>query len=312
MPRITVLLPVYNGLPHIRHAVDSVMTQTYRDFTLHLVNDGSTDGTAEYLNSLDDPRIKVTHQKNAGLAITLNRMIAHAEGEFLARMDADDICLPERFARQVEFLDSHPDVAVVGTCQGYVMGDNEIAKIRFFGKTLTPAYSPPMSDPPYWHPADDGRILVHSSVMMRTQILREVGGYPEIVPGQDLALWFRLASHGHKMAHLDEMLLLVRITPSGISSRNLSRQYHTWAHITENGFRVRNHQPEISMEDFTITNPLTSSQLRRLESKARLRNALAHYLAGRRIKGLTELTYVALRDPSLILEKISSRLMPRN
>lgn len=308
MPRITVLLPVYNGMPHVRHAVDSMLTQTFPDFVLHIVNDGSTDATAAYLDSINDERVKITHQANAGLAVTLNRMIRQADTEFLARMDADDICMPERFARQVAFLDLHPEVAVVGTRQGYVKGDHAVARFSLIGQSITPGYSPPMSNPPYWHPADDGHILVHSSVMMRTTVIQSVGGYPEIVPGQDLALWYRLASYGHRMAHLDEMLLLIRISPGGISSRNLARQYHTWCHISESWKRNRDGLPVMSLEEYVASHPLTQRQLRELESKARLRNALALVLEGQTGKGLVEFTLIVLRNPKLILDKIRSRV----
>jgi len=308
MPRITVLLPVCNGMPHVRHAVDSLLAQTCRDFIVHIVNDGSTDETGSYLDGIDDPRVKITHQENAGLAVTLNRMIADADTEFLARMDADDICLPERFARQVRFLDQHPDVAVVGTRQGYVRGENAMARFSLLGKTFTPGYAPPMSNPPYWHPADDGGILVHSSVMMRTKVIQSVGGYPEIVPGQDLALWYRLASHGCLMANLDEMLMLIRISPGGISSRNLARQYQTWCHIAESWKEERDGLPAIPLEEFVASHPLTQRRLRELESKARLRNALALLLEGRTAKGFAAFALVVSRDPMLILDKLRSRL----
>jgi glycosyltransferase involved in cell wall biosynthesis len=308
MPRITVLLPVFNGMPHVRHAVASLLMQTFRDFILHIVNDGSTDETGSYLDCINDPRVKVTHQRNAGLAVTLNRMVDDADTEFLARMDADDICLPERFSRQVEFLDQHPDVAVVGTRQGYVRGKNSVASICLLGKIITPGYSPPMSDPPYWHPANDGQILVHSSVMMRTKIIQSVGGYPEIVPGQDLALWYRLAGHGQRMANLDEMLMLIRISPGGISSKNLARQYHTWCHIAESWKNERDGIPVVSLDEYVTSHPLTRQQLRELESKARLRNALALHFEGRNAQGLAGLLLVAWRDPKLIFEKLRSRL----
>lgn len=308
MPRITVLLPVYNGMPHVRHAVDSLLAQTLQDFVLHIVDDGSTDGTATYLDTIDDPRVKITHQHNSGLAVTLNRMIAEADTEFLARMDADDVCLPERFSRQVDFLDHHPEVAVVGTRQGYVRGLNSMARFSIFGKTIIPSYSPPMSRPPYWHPADDGHILVHSSVMMRTSVIRSVGGYPEIVPGQDLALWYRLANHGHLMAHLNEILLLIRISPGGISSKNLARQYHTWCHISESWKRERDGLPIVSLDEYIAKHQLTQRQIGDLESKARLRNALALVLQGRRGKGMAEFTFLVLCNPRLILNKLRARL----
>lgn len=307
-PRITVLMPVFNGMPHVRHAVESLIEQTEKSFVAFVFNDGSTDETGRFLDGIRDPRFIVRHQANKGLAKTLNAMTEEVETEYVARMDADDVCFPKRFEQQLAFMDTHPEVAVLGSRQGYVEGERSKAQICLGFRTLVPSYGPPCSDPPYWHPRVDGHILVHSSVMMRTAALREVGGYPEIVPGQDLALWYQFARTRWKMANLDQMLILFRISEGGISNANLTRQYQTWCHIADSWERERNGESPISLEDFMRDHPLSGSELASMRGKAQLRNAMARYLEGRRVRGLFDIVATMFAHPALVIDKLKSRL----
>jgi len=114
--RIAVLLPVYNAENYIVPAIQSVLAQTFADFELVVIDDGSTDHTAKVLARFSDPRIRIIRQEqNAGLVTALNTGIKCTRSEFIARMDADDICRPRRFERQVAFLEAHPDVSICGT-----------------------------------------------------------------------------------------------------------------------------------------------------------------------------------------------------
>lgn len=114
-PKVSVIMPVYNGEPFLLEAVDSILAQTYTDFELLVINDGSTDDTVAILQSYDDPRIMLIHNDgNLGLIATLNRGIDLARGEYLVRMDCDDISLPERLRKQADFLDANPRVGVCG------------------------------------------------------------------------------------------------------------------------------------------------------------------------------------------------------
>ncbi len=308
MSRITVLLPVYNALPHLKHAVESLINQTLADFSVLVFDDGSTDGSSEYLDSITDPRFTVIHQENTGLAITLNRMLPMVVSEYLARMDADDICLPERLEKQLRFMDEHQDVAAAGTAQGYVAGKKSRASLAFGWPPLTPSYSPPMQNPPYWHPHEDGSTLVHSAVIMRTEALRNVGGYPEIVPGQDVALWYRFAEEGYRLASMQEMLILIRISPSGISSSNLSRQYRTWEYLSYSyKIKQKGEQPasmEIFMNDHPETDETRAARLRTAE----FRNSCAVLLEGNILQGLVMLVSFIAKNPEIFIEKVRLRL----
>lgn len=113
---ITVLMPVYNAEAYLAQAVDSILAQTFTDFELLVINDGSTDGSAALLESYTDPRIRVLHNpQNLKLIATLNRGIPLAKGKYIVRMDADDIALPDRLQKQWEFMETHPEVGICGT-----------------------------------------------------------------------------------------------------------------------------------------------------------------------------------------------------
>lgn len=116
-PDITVVLPAYNAAPFIAEAVESILGQTYSNFVLLAMNDGSTDGTGAILDALAvrDSRIRVVHNENRGLVATLNESLALCETDLVARMDADDWCMPDRLRQQKDYMDAHPEVAVCGS-----------------------------------------------------------------------------------------------------------------------------------------------------------------------------------------------------
>jgi glycosyltransferase involved in cell wall biosynthesis len=115
IPEVTVLVAAYNGMPYLRELVDSVLRQTFRDFQLLIVNDGSTDGTEQYLNSLSDDRIRLVHQENRGQGAARNVGLALCESEFVAITDGDDVVLPNRLERQLRFLGAQSSVGMVGS-----------------------------------------------------------------------------------------------------------------------------------------------------------------------------------------------------
>src|SRR5262245_17189068 len=115
MTDVTVLMTVYNGMPYLPLAVDSIFNQKLRDFRFVIVDDGSTDDTGDYLRGLTDPRVVTLWQSNQGTAAAANFGLKHCETEFVARMDADDIALPTRLDKQRDFLLAHPEVGLVGS-----------------------------------------------------------------------------------------------------------------------------------------------------------------------------------------------------
>ena len=116
MPKISVVMPAYNAEKYIGEAIESILNQTFKDFEFIIINDGSVDHTKEIIREYNDPRIVLLeNDKNRGIVLSLNKGLDAATGKYIARMDADDIALKNRFERQVEYLDEHKDIGVLGT-----------------------------------------------------------------------------------------------------------------------------------------------------------------------------------------------------
>jgi len=212
-PEISVVMSVYNEEHFIQRAVDSILNQTYRNFEFIIINDGSTDSTGEILESYNDSRIHLIHQENLGLTESLNKGIRLAKGEFIARMDGDDISRPQRLAKQVAFLDIHPDVGLLGTFVEHMDEEGQ------FIKTYTYPTTSDKIREVLWHDCP----LCHSSVIFRKICIDTVGVYREkIGPAEDYDLWFRISEH-FEVANIPEPLHRFRIDPYGIS---LSRRFH--------------------------------------------------------------------------------------
>jgi glycosyltransferase involved in cell wall biosynthesis len=203
-PAISVLMPVHNGELTLAEAIQSILAQTFRDFELIAVDDGSTDSSPTILKKFAarDNRIRVISRPNTGIAGALNDAIELATGEFLARMDADDVSMPTRLAQQVEFMRSNPDVVLLGT---------RVLLVEPYG---TPMYET-THDLDHDTIAADllkgvGWAVVHPAAMIRATALRQIGGYnPDYVPIEDLDLFLRLTEVG-KAANLPDVLLHYR------------------------------------------------------------------------------------------------------
>jgi glycosyltransferase involved in cell wall biosynthesis len=183
-PHVTVLMAVYNGEKHLREAIDSVLGQTFDDFEFLIVDDASTDGTAEILRSLADSRMRVIHNKeNMGLPKSLNRGLKLARGEYVARMDADDRAFPDRIERQVQYLDEHHKAGLV------VSGVNVINE----SGELTYTYLCNLSSEGLYYELLFCNCIFHSSAMFRKSTVLQLGGYDEsFTRASDYELWSRM------------------------------------------------------------------------------------------------------------------------
>jgi glycosyltransferase involved in cell wall biosynthesis len=212
-PRISVAMSVFNNAPFLVHAIESILAQTFSDFEFFIVNDGSTDGSGEIIDRLatEDSRIKAIHQPNAGLVVSLNRIIDAARAPLIARMDGDDIALPERFARQLAFLDAHLDIGVLGTGYRCIDEDGRPNSRKFDNVTTPEAVMANLHN---------GPPLCHPSIMMRRDAVRAVGGYHLAYQHcEDYDLWLRM-SEQVRMANLPEHLLLYRQSKTQVSNRH--------------------------------------------------------------------------------------------
>lgn len=211
VPRVSVILPVHNGMPYLRQAVESILEQTFGDFELIIVDDASTDDTTRYLDGLLDARVRVIHnEQNLGVARSLNKAISTARGAYIARQDADDVSLPERLEAQVDYLDCHPEIAVLGSRATFIDAD----------ATAIGVWDVPAADIDIrWGLLFDN-CVIHPSVMIRGSVLRVCGGYPE-EPGlsraEDYELWFRIG-RCHRFANLEERLIRFRTHRGSVSN----------------------------------------------------------------------------------------------
>jgi glycosyltransferase involved in cell wall biosynthesis len=221
-PSITVLLAVYNGQQYLRESLDSVLAQTFTDFEFLIIDDGSTDQTLPILREYEkrDPRIRLISRPNKGLTNTLNEGLSLARGEFLARMDADDVCLPTRFEKQIAYLREHPECVLLGS--RVLLMDPEGLPIREMCMEQ-------MHDQIDTAHLNRGWPVVHPATMMRMSPLNQIGGYrDEFNTLEDLDLFLRLAEVG-KLANLPEILLRYRqhfasVTHSKEEKQNQIRQ----------------------------------------------------------------------------------------
>jgi len=207
-PLITVLMPAYNAAAYIKEAVDSVLSQSYKDFELLIINDGSTDETPSILDSYHDHRVRVVHQANIKLIKTLNKGLVLARGKWIARFDADDICYPNRLEMQIKFLQEHPDHILVGSDADYL--DEEGNYLFTFKNNL---YSDDEIKATEFRTCP----VIHSSVMYLKDAVVKAGAYNELaISFEDHLLWLDLARLG-KLANLPIPLIKVRFNPSSVT-----------------------------------------------------------------------------------------------
>jgi glycosyltransferase involved in cell wall biosynthesis len=212
-PVVSVVMPVYNAERHLRQAVESILKQTYRDFEFVIVDDGSTDGSSAILDEYEktDSRVRLYKQDNHGLVFTLNRVCGLARGEYIARMDADDICFPTRLEEQVEFMTRNPRIGILGT---WAEAIDEAGTLCYYMKPPTTPetirWSMVFTNP-----------VVHSSVMMRRTIGESLDFYrPETFIPEDFFLWMR-ALQMTQLTNLPRVLLKYRIMPQGFTAKHL-------------------------------------------------------------------------------------------
>ena len=212
MPKISVIMPAYNAETYIAEAIDSILHQTFPDFELIIINDHSQDRTAQIIRSCQDPRILyLENGENLGVAKALNRGLAAARGEYIARMDADDISLPERLEKQAAFLDAHPQTAVVA---GAVELFGSQTGIRRFSQTPEKLRVDLLC----------GCCFAHPSVMMRRETVLSLGGYdPAFEGAEDYHLWARIAQR-YPLASLPDPVLRYRIHPAQVTQTQASEK----------------------------------------------------------------------------------------
>jgi glycosyltransferase EpsE len=221
---ITVLMAVYNCASTLEEAIDSLYAQTYKSFKLVLCDDASTDNTFEIAKSYADRYnniILIRNEQNLKLASSLNRCLEYADTEYVARMDGDDISLPTRFEKQINFLDTHPEYAVVSCPMIYFDETGDWG----YGKAI---------EKPSLDIFKKGTPHTHAPSMTRTEVMKEVEGYTVnkyLVRGQDYYLWYKIYKAGYKGYNLQEYLYKMRDDQNAMARRTFRVRW--------NGFIVK-------------------------------------------------------------------------
>ncbi len=222
--KVTVLMSVYNSQKYLRQSIESILNQTFKDFEFLIIDDGSTDKSADIIRSYSDACIRlIQNEKNTGLTCSLNKGLKLARGEYIARQDADDISLPERLEKQVRFLDEHVNVCLLSS--SIIMVDvtgKEIGIWRLSANNNTIKQNLFRGLNQFSHP----------SSIFRKRCLEKVGGYREAFDvAQDYDLWLRIAEE-FEVANIEEPLCKYKVWPDTISTRNKTKQKnnHCLAH----------------------------------------------------------------------------------
>jgi glycosyltransferase involved in cell wall biosynthesis len=217
MPKVSVVMPVYNGEKYLTEAIESILGQTFQDFELIVADDGSTDKTVSIIKTFSDRRLIHLRLSHRGLVPTLNDGVRVARGEYIARMDADDIALPTRLAEQVSFLDAHRQVVVIGSHVATIDGDGR--------ETGTYTY-PPENSVDIKRYLRKGNAFIHPTTMFRKEAFLSVGGYRKYLHAEDYELWTRLLSKG-EMVNSDHPLLRYRVHANSVTRKNRMRMRFT-------------------------------------------------------------------------------------
>jgi glycosyltransferase involved in cell wall biosynthesis len=272
-PRVTVIIPVYNGEAFLRETVESVLSQTVKEIEVLIVNDGSTDRSIDVIGSFNDARIRVINKTNEGLCATLNLAIDEAGSEIVARIDQDDLSVEDRLERQLAMVAEHgldclfTDTVKFGAVRGWSNKDKLSSKKGFS----------------FFNPEEDG-CLLHSTMMAKKRVLLAYGYRSEYYPADDWDLSLRL-SESCKVGYLHEPLIKYRIHSSANTYKYFNRMQFCMRWANDSHKRRVSGLPELSMDEYYaeyVSNPLRRMNRSRKDfSKLCYRRAGDYYLLGR-------------------------------
>ena len=205
MPHVSVIIPSFNCARYVGRAIESVLSQSYRDYEIIVVDDGSTDGTAETVNSYKD-KVRYFYQSNSGVSSARNLALKVSSGAFVAYLDADDLWYPQKLDRQMQYLDAHPDCGLLHSDVSVVDEEDRIVHTRFNAETARPI--------PQGHCTRDLLQRCHIqtlTVVERRECIERIGGFDEQLPiAQDYMHWIMIALGGWAFGYIDEPLAKYR------------------------------------------------------------------------------------------------------
>jgi glycosyltransferase involved in cell wall biosynthesis len=310
-PLVSVLMPIYNAEPFLSQAIASVTDQSFGDFELLLVDDGSSDASKATIAAAArrDPRVRPFFQPHTGLVPTLNFGLRQATGEWIARMDADDICEPDRLEAQIAFVERHPGIGAAGTYARYITPTGRVLGLYREGPTSISEFQQLLRD---------GELirLIHPTVMMNRSAVIDAGEYDaDFKLVEDVDLYNRLADRGHFSLALPEIKLSYRIHPRSVvitSHLEMSRMFRFVRAVV---LRRRNRETPPTYDEF-LRFERSASLLRRANRTRRdlsaffYRLAAVRFASGHAVRGGASVCLAATLAPATVLWKLRAQFLP--
>jgi len=298
-PEVTIIVPIYNGSAFLSETLDSLLSQTFRDFELLAIDDGSTDASGDIVRSFKDGRVRLIEKDNGGLCTALNLGIREARAPYIARSDHDDISFPWRLERQIQVMADHPEARGL-----FAYSTKFGSKHRWSNADKTVMAPGKLKD---YEPMEDGCLLC-STMFVRTAALRSIGGFRQpYYPADDWDLECRLAEKG-KVLISREPLIAYRFQTG-------ANTYRLFAHMREKGRWTKDSHlrrlqsiPELSFDEFRLSRPndIWSRWSRHCKdsSKLHMRTAGQRYLDGRYLAGAGHLLAAVLLYPPDFISRV--------
>ena len=313
-PLVSVIIPVYNQERYLSETIESVLNQTYSSFELILINDGSVDSSSEIMETYaaKDSRVITIHIENGGKPNAVNTAASVAKGELLAFMDHDDLMVPERLEKQVNYLEAHPEISAVSSNSYYVNEDGIIMGVQRYGKLETPEKSREYME-------RKQRIMCSfTSLTVKKSVFEKVGGLrSRYWPSDDIDFINRLPQNGFLLIILNENLVKYRIHSQSTTSTN---QWQLFRMATYTNYCVD--QRNLNLEEPTFEQFETMRKqepwLARVKRNAHnhsivfLQKANFHFTLKKQTKFATYFTLAFFLDPSYVMSNIRKRLNSRN
>lgn len=234
--KLSVILPVYNGMPFLKEAITSLLNQSYQNFIVYAIDNGSADGTSDYLNQINDSRILYIRLEDKNLVKALNTGLKLANTPFIARMDADDIIHPSKFEKQMKYLGENRDVDLIGTLGQYISIDGN----KHFNINL-----PLTHDDIINNMLKTQNAIIHPSIMFRSEITALSGGYNENYSNcEDYEFFLRIGNR-IKFANIPERLHSMRVSKNSVISTNMKnsrKKYYLVSNLYSKNYGFNNYE----------------------------------------------------------------------
>ena len=298
--KLSVILPVYNGMPFLPDAVKSLFDQTFQDLIIYAIDNGSTDGSKEYFSALNDRRIKYVRLEEKNLVRALNKGLELSDTPFIARMDSDDFCQPIRFQRQIDFLERNQSVSLVGS-QGKYFGAKQG---KIFNINL------PLQHKEIVEAMLKSRnAIIHPSIMFRREIYADFGGYSESFPDCEDSEYFLRIGHKIRFANLPERLHYMRIRGGSIMTEDVKKRLKQYYLVS------LKYKSNYVHHENTIRYPenfhLRFFKQLDIISLSNYRKGLNYYLNKNTLIGLLYFTIASLTNPLRFLRSVKMKVKGR-